>query len=87
VETSSDETEFAAFKLLFDVRLPYMDNKEYKGIGMTSIDGDNFAYGNAHIRIEPEEGLAMVYRSYPVGKIYPFANHPLKSSLARLMGY
>jgi hypothetical protein len=86
-ELASDDTEFVAFKLLFDVRLPYMDNKEYKGIGMTSTDADNFYSVNSHNRIEAIQGLEMVYRSYPVGKLFPYANSPLRGWLARGLGY
>lgn len=63
-ELNSDAVEFVNFKLLFDFRLPYMDNKEYKGTGETSKPVLFSGMESFHI-ISANTGLAIIYGSHP----------------------
>jgi hypothetical protein len=77
-ELSSDDTEFLEFRIEFDFRLPYMDNKEYEGIGLTS--GFNTFYGaESYNIINAADGLAWMYMGLPIGLLYPYPNDPMQT--------
>jgi hypothetical protein len=79
VELMSDDIEFVQFSVLFDFKTPYLDNKEYKGVGVTINDDtplrNNVTY--RYQRIKTEMGLRMVYENLPIGMLYPFATRPV----------
>jgi hypothetical protein len=79
-ELSSDNTEFVDFTLLFDFKLPYMDNKEYKGIGIT---GESRLFNGVQwFGISVTDGLTVLYNSLPIGILYPYPNTAFESSRA-----
>jgi hypothetical protein len=73
IELRSEEVAFVQFSLLFDFRLPYMDDKEYKGVGMTINESTGSSPYYRFQDIEVESGLEFVYRNIPIGMIYPYA--------------
>jgi hypothetical protein len=76
IELKSEEVKFVQFTLLFDFNLPYMDNKEYKGVGITINDGIQ-ATGLNYFEIIPTIlGLEFVYDNLPIGILYPYATRP-----------
>jgi hypothetical protein len=74
IELRSDEVEFIQFSILFDFKLPYMDNKEYKGVGITINDITGFSPLRRYESINTLAGLEFVYHSIPIGMIYPYAS-------------
>jgi hypothetical protein len=73
--SNPEQAEFVRFSLLFDFRTPYLDNKEYKGVGITIHDGVPFY--SSYEKIETVMGLAFVYNSYPMAFFHIWANKPL----------
>jgi hypothetical protein len=74
IELRSDEVEFVQFSILFDFKLPYMNNKEYKGVGITINGEDDISLQYFHHNTWAERGLEFVYQNIPIGMIYPYAS-------------
>jgi hypothetical protein len=73
-EISSDVVEFVYFSILFDFSLPYLDNKEYKGLGMTSPA--QFVH-SAYEYLRADAGLDFIYSDKVIFELYPRANNPV----------
>jgi hypothetical protein len=73
-EISSDSVEFIQFSILFDFSLPYLDNKEYKGLGMTSPA--RFVH-TAYEYLRADAGLDFIYSDKVIFELYPRANSPV----------
>jgi hypothetical protein len=75
-EPSSDELSLVRYSIWFDFKVPYLDNKEYKNIRMSSsspaINNQReatYAYG--------EFGLMFVYEDKSIFEIYPYPEYPI----------
>lgn len=83
-EISSSDIQFAGFSLLFDFALPYVDNKEYKGVGLNIYE--EYISPLKYTRLEeilPEVGLEFVYEDKKVYELYPFACDPIEDTRRR----
>jgi hypothetical protein len=80
-ELSSDDVAFTAFTILFDFTLPYLDNKEYKGYGLTCDQEGIPAINNWRKEdIKAEDGLSFVYEDKKIFDFYPHLDDPLSLS-------
>jgi hypothetical protein len=70
-EQVSDDVELIRYDVLLDIVCPYLDNREYKGIGIGAYEGV-FMIGKE--TIGPEDALRFIYEDTYLWSFYYFIN-------------
>jgi hypothetical protein len=77
-ELASSTVQFVGFSLLFDFSLPYLNGKEYKGVGATIYEDHPIVENFMLERLKPESGLEFVYEDKYIYEFYPYFNSPVE---------
>jgi hypothetical protein len=76
VQETSNNVEFIRYDLLLDFICPYLDNKEYKGVGISMHD-DVITFEKEGLNMDM--GIRFIYENLTIWSFYYFANHPISA--------